>query len=334
MSSPLHETAVVLINTGSPDAPEEEAVRRYLAEFLSDRRVIELPPWKWWPILHGIILRRRPARSAKRYQGVWLPEGSPLIVHTRRTAEGLSRRFPGVAVRWAMRYGNPSVEEVLSDLVQKGVRRMAVLPLFAQYTPQTTGACFDAVFEALGKCREMPSLRIVRDYAEDPAYIEALKNRIESYWSAHGAPMSVGGRLLLSFHGVPQAGIDRGDTYEASCRKTAALLARALGLSEGDWALSFQSRFGRDEWVKPYTLPWVQEAARSGLRRLDVMCPGFAADCLETIEEIGDELRRAYLGALPGEAPGEFHYIPALNDSDGALGLYEAILRRELAGWA
>ena len=324
-------TAVLLINTGSPDAPEAAAVRRYLAEFLSDERVIELPKWKWWPILHGIILRVRPAKSAERYRGVWLPEGSPLIVHTRRTAERLDEELgEDVRVAWAMRYGNPSVESVVRELVADGVERLLVMPLFAQYAAQTSAACLDKVFETLGALRSVPSLRTIRDYHLDPDYLDALAANIRQFWREKGSPVDAGGRLLMSFHGIPARSIALGDEYERQCHETAAALAARLELPEGAWSVSFQSRFGREEWLQPYTLPLVRELAREGLARIDVVCPGFAADCLETIEEIGDELRRAYAAGNPA---GVFNYIPALNASDEAVRAYAAIIRRELSGW-
>lgn len=322
-------TAVLLINTGSPDAPEAGAVRRYLAEFLSDRRVIELPRWKWWPILHGIILRVRPSRSAQRYRGVWTAEGSPLIVHTRHTARCLAERLPDVRVAWAMRYGNPSIEKVVEGLVHDGVERLVVMPLFAQYASQTTGACLERVFRVLGGLRTIPAVRTVNDYHLEDVYLDALAARIR----AARADDASGRRsfLLMSFHGIPASSVTRhGDRYEAACRETAAALAGRLGLSAQEWATTFQSRFGREEWLRPYTLSWVREHAREH-DRLDVVCPGFAADCLETVEEIGDELREAYRAANP---EGTFRYIPALNASEEAVGAYAAILRRELGGWS
>lgn len=323
--------AVLLINTGSPDAPEAGAVREYLAEFLSDGRVIELPKWKWWPILHGIILRVRPAKSAERYKSVWTEAGSPLIVHTRRTAEKLEAALGGsVRVAWAMRYGRPSVADVLRGLCAGGIERVLVMPLFAQYAPQTTAACFDAVFKAALGMRSVPALRTVRSYHIEPEYLDALALHVRRFWAQAGSPVAAGGRLLMSFHGVPKKGVEMGDVYERECRETAAALARRLELPEGAWTVSFQSRFGRDEWLQPYTLPLVEKWASEGLPRLDVLCPGFAADCLETIEEIGGELRGAY---LKGNPAGTFNYIPALNDSDEAVGAYAAVARRALAGW-
>lgn len=324
-------TAVLLINTGSPEAPTAPAVRDYLAQFLSDRRVVELPPLRWLPILHGIILRTRPAKSAARYRGVWTDQGSPLIVHTRRTAEALGRRLEGVRVAWAMCYGKPSVESVVRELVESGVERLLVLPMFAQYAAQTNAAACDAVFRALMKERRVPALRVVRGYHREPAYVRALVRHIEDFWTREGRPFDAGGgKLMISFHGIPQASSDLGDPYEVECRETAQALAEALGLTDDQWVMSFQSQFGRDEWLKPYTLPLAEELARSGVKRLDVVCPGFAADCLETIEEIDDELREAFLAARSEGDEGQFRYIPALNASTEAIDAYVKIIEREL----
>ncbi len=335
----LPKTAVLLINTGSPDAPTAEALRSYLDEFLSDRRIVELPRWKWWPILHCIILRKRPAKSAARYRGVWTEDGSPLVVNTRRMAEALQKRFADdaahVTVRWAMRYGNPAVGEVMNELAAAGVERLFVMPMFAQYAPQTSAACLDVVCREMLSRRDMPALRTLHDYHDDPDYIAALKRRIEAFWAEHGRPFDEGGKLLMSFHGVPQKGVDEGDVYEKQCRKTARCLADALGLRDEEWCLAYQSRFGRDAWLKPYALPYVKEMAADGIGRVDVICPGFAADCLETLEEIRDELAEAFSAAYRekyGKA-GVCRYIPALNDSVEAVDAYERIVRRELAGW-
>ena len=327
-----NKTALLLINTGSPDAPTEEAVRRYLAEFLGDRRIVELPRWKWWPILHGIILRTRPKKSAERYKGVWTQEGSPLIVHTRRTAEALEKEL-GMPVYWSMRYGNPSTASVFDRMKADGVRRVLIMPMFAQYASQTTAACLDGVSEYLLGQVDAPAVHTMHDYHDDPAYIDALADHVRAYWNEHGSPVSVGGRLVMSFHGIPQASSDRGDVYESQCLRTARLLAERLDLEDRCWTVCFQSRFGRDEWLRPYTIDSIREIASAGVRRVDVICPGFAADCLETIEEIDDELRREYLTSFKAEAKPEFHYIPALNDSREAVRAYAAIVRREAAGW-
>lgn len=324
--------AVLLINTGSPDAPTAPAVRRYLAEFLSDERVVELPRWQWQPILHGIILRTRPAKSAARYKGVWSENGSPLTAHTEATAQALAERMgESVRVLWAMRYGSPSIGAAMKAIEAEGIDRVLVLPLFAQYAPQTTAACFDAVFKHCLKARSVPAIRTVREFHLEPAYINGLAEKIEAHWREHGSPRETGGKLLLSFHGVPQKGVDLGDCYEAQCRETALALSSRLGLDEAAWTLSFQSRFGRAEWLRPYSIDTVQALGRAGVRRLDVVCPGFAADCLETIEEINDELRGFYLAEAPEGSV--FHYVSCLNESAAAIDLYAEIISRELQGW-
>ena len=217
-----NKIALLLINTGSPDAPTEEAVRRYLAEFLGDRRIVELPRWKWWPILHGIILRTRPKKSAERYRGVWTDEGSPLIVHTRRTAGALEAEL-GIPVYWSMRYGSPSTASVLDRMKADGVGRVLVMPMFAQYASQTTAACLDGVSEYQLSHVDAPAVRTIHDYHDDPAYIDALAAHVRAYWDEHGSPVSTGGRLVMSFHGIPQASSNRGDVYEAQCLRTASL---------------------------------------------------------------------------------------------------------------
>ena len=262
-----NKIALLLINTGSPDAPTEEAVRRYLAEFLGDRRIVELPRWKWWPILHGIILRTRPKKSAERYRGVWTDEGSPLIVHTRRTAGALEAEL-GIPVYWSMRYGSPSTASVLDRMKADGVGRVLVMPMFAQYASQTTAACLDGVSEYQLSHVDAPAVRTIHDYHDDPAYIDALAAHVRAYWDEHGSPVSTGGRLVMSFHGIPQASSNRGDVYEAQCLRTASLLAERLGLEEGAWSVCFQSRFGRDEWLRPYTIDSVRELAEAGVPRM------------------------------------------------------------------
>lgn len=327
----MADTAVLLINTGSPDAPEADAVRRYLAEFLSDPRIVELPRWQWMPILHGIILRTRPAKSAKRYQGVWADRGSPLIVHCSDIAQKLGNALGGkVIVRAAMRYGNPSVASVIDELCAAGVRKILLFPMFAQYASQTSAACLDAAFSHFSSLRCIPAVRTIRGYHDAPEYIDALASTVRAHWAKAGRPEKGRGRTLFSFHGIPKKSSALGDPYEAECRESAVLLAAALGLEADEWGLSFQSRFGRDEWLQPYTIDMVRAWGDEGVDRIDVLCPGFSADCLETIEEIDDELRGIYLSVHPD---GVFHYIPSLNASNAAIALYEAIVRRELAGW-
>ena len=256
--SPQYKAGVLLINTGSPDTPDAASVRRYLAEFLSDERVIELPKWKWWPILHGIILTVRPAKSAQRYKGVWTKDGSPLIVHTRKTAEKLQAALGAdVKVEWAMRYGNPNVKKVFKSLAAS-CEKVLVMPMFAQYAAQTSAACVDEVLSTMLKMRSQPSLRTVRDYHLEPAYIDALAAQVKASWEQFGRHDEVGGMLVMSFHGIPKKSSELGDVYERQCKETAAALAERLELREGSWMVAFQSRFGREEWLTPYTLPTVQ----------------------------------------------------------------------------
>lgn len=327
-AAPGH-TAVVLCNLGTPDAPTAAAVRRYLAEFLSDRRVVELPRLAWLPILHGVILRVRPARSAAKYAGIWLDGGSPLRVWTAAQAERLAARsasLPGAPlVRHAMRYGNPSVAAVLDELRAAGAARVLVVPLYPQYSGTTTASVVDAACAWAQRTRALPELRFVNGWHDDAAYIDALAARVSGHWAAHGRP----DKLVLSFHGVPQRTVALGDPYEAQCRRTAALLAARLGLAADRWMLTFQSRFGRAKWLEPATEASVRAFAAQGVRRIDVFCPGFVADCLETLEEIGMEVRDAFVQS--GGA--EFHHIPCLNDEPRWIDALQAIVERHLRGW-
>jgi ferrochelatase len=307
----MTQSAVLLVNLGTPDAPTAPAVRRYLAEFLGDRRVVDLPRWLWLPILHGIILRTRPAKSALKYASIWTPEGSPLKVHTERQAKLLTgllgeRGHRDICVAWAMRYGQPAVADVLDRLRQQGIQRVVVIPLYPQYAGSTTASVYDAV-DAWRK-RQPQAMRFidVREYPEYPGYINAIANSVRERWQADGRP----DRLLMSFHGIPKRAVEKGDPYADQCRLTAAALAKALALDEGQWQLTFQSRFGRAEWLQPYTQPTLEDLGREGLRRIDVICPGFVGDCLETLEEIAMECREAFEEA----GGGEFRYIPCLNE--------------------
>ena len=325
------KTALLLINTGSPDAPSAGAVRRYLAEFLSDPRVVELPRWQWWPILHGIVLRVRPAKSAERYGLVWTPEGSPLVVHTKALASALAEVLADVNVTTfvGMCYGSGTVDEALAEIDRQGFERLVVLPLFPQQTSQTTAASVDLVFRHYLKARRLPHLSVIASYGRDEAYLAAVEQSVRAHWRLHCAAHEAGGLTLFSFHGVPAK---EGEAYARECRETAVALAARLGLREGEWTMAYQSRFGRDEWLQPYCEPTVRARARAGLARLDVVCPGFACDCLETLEEIGDELRRAYLESCPEGVGGVFHYIPCLNAAPSAVALYERLVRRVLPG--
>lgn len=278
-----------MVNLGTPSAPTPEAVRAFLAEFLSDPRVVALPRWVWLPILHGIVLRKRPPAVAEKYAQVWLPGGSPLAVHTHSQAELLFERL-NVTVAYAMRYGEPSIASTYARLEDP-----VVIPLYPQYSVSTTESVIDCL---------PPNARVVRDFYNHPAYIAALAANLRRYWAEHGR----GALLLMSFHGLPKRGAE---VYERQCRATAALLAKALGLDENQWKITFQSRFGYAKWLEPYTQPTLEELARGGTKRVDVACPGFVADCLETLEEIGITARAAFRAA-GGE---QLNVVPCLNES-------------------
>ena len=322
-------TAVLLANLGTPDEPTAPALRRYLAEFLGDRRVVEIPRIVWWPLLHGVILRTRPARSAAKYASIWTPEGSPLKVWTEKQATllrgYLGERGHRVTVAHAMRYGNPSIPSVLDRLKADGVTRVLVLPLYPQYSATTTASVHDAVHAWSQRVRWVPELRFVNRYHDHPGYIEALAQRVLAHWQAEGRP----DKLVMSFHGVPKRTLMLGDPYHCECLKTARLLAERLGLDRPQWTATFQSRFGRAEWLQPYTEPTLVELAKQGVGRVDVICPGFTGDCLETLEEIGLEAREAFLDA-GGKA---FHYIPCLNDRHEWIVALSQIAIQHLQGW-
>ncbi len=327
---------IILTNLGTPDAPNAPAVRRYLKEFLSDPRVVEIPRAIWWLILNGIILNTRPAKSAAKYATVWLPEGSPLLVWTERQAQYLrgqlgemlkARGLPWdlIQVEVGMRYGNPSITSAWQKLREKRCDRVLLLPLYPQYASSTTGTACDALFRALERERHMPAVRTVRSWHDEPAYIAALASSVQRFWKKYGRPDT----LLMSFHGVPRFSLDRGDPYHCLCQKTGRLLAEALGLAPGQYRVTFQSRFGRAEWLKPYTAETIAELARSGTKTLHVICPGFPADCLETLEEIALEGKETFV-----EAGGkDYRYIPALNDDAAFLRFLAELAERELAGW-
>jgi ferrochelatase len=304
---------ILLTNLGTPDAPTTAAVRTYLKEFLWDPRVVEQPRWLWWLILNGIILNTRPARSAALYAKVWSDEGSPLLATGKRQREKLEAALrehiaQPLHVELAMRYGNPSIRSGLEALREKNCSSIVVLPLYPQYSATTSGSTFDAVAEALKTWRRVPQLQFIDAYHDYPAYIEALAESVRNHWQEHGQAE----RLLLSYHGIPESYFNNGDPYPCHCRKTTRLLREALGLDETRLQMSFQSRFGKEPWVQPYTDETLERWGKEGVESVDVICPGFPADCLETIEEIGMENRDIFL-----EAGGKtYRYIPALNDSD------------------
>lgn len=322
-------TAVLLVQLGTPDAPETGAVRRYLAEFLSDPRVVEIPRLAWWPILHGIILRTRPRKSAEKYAQVWTPEGSPLAVHTRRQAESLAARLAArsidVEVAWAMRYGNPSIPAVLRDLRERNVTRLLVVPMYPQYAGSTTGSVSDAVWRELSSWRNLPELRMVRGFHDEPAYLDAVAARIRDAWAQDGPP----DRLVMSFHGVPRRTLLMGDPYHCECLVTGRMLAERLGLPQDRWMVTFQSRFGRAEWLQPYTAATLERLGREGVGRVDVVCPGFVSDCLETLEEIAMEGRDTFISA----GGRDYRYIPCVNDAAPFAEALAGLVDRHCAGW-
>jgi protoporphyrin/coproporphyrin ferrochelatase len=339
-------TAVLVCNLGTPDEATAPALRRYLAEFLSDHRVVEIPKPIWWLILHGIILRLRPAKSAKKYASIWMhgkdasDSGSPLKVWSERTVKylqgHLGEKGHRVHVRLAMRYGNPSIPSQLDALKAEGFTRVLVLPMYPQYSGTTTASVFDAVYAWAAKVRRVPELRFVNHYHDHPGYIEALAQSVRAHWLKHG-PLGNGDKLVMSFHGVPERTLHLGDPYHCECYKTARLVAERLGLSKDQLQITFQSRFGKAKWLEPYTEPTLIQMAQSGVKRVDVMCPGFPVDCLETLEEINMEAREAFLHA-GGDASAptqgrEFNYIACLNDSPAWIKALTQIAEQHLSGW-
>jgi ferrochelatase len=320
-------TAVLLVNLGTPDAPTPKAVRRYLAEFLSDPRVIELPRWLWLPLLYGVILPFRARRSANAYQAIWTTRGSPLSFFTADLAREVAARIPpSVEVVWAMRYGTRSIPDVLTRLAADGgLRRLLVLPLYPQYSATTTASVVDAVQAELGRWRWPPEVRVVGDYWQEPAWLDAIAERIRAHWREHGR----GERLLFSFHGIPRRCLLAGDPYFCHCQGSARLIAARLGLSDGEWQVTFQSRVGREEWLRPYTDETLKELAAGGVRRVDVVCPGFAVDCLETLEEIAMQNRDAFIAA----GGDELAYVPALNADTPHAEALSAVIARHAQGW-
>jgi ferrochelatase len=314
-------TGVLLINLGTPEAPTPKAVRRYLREFLSDPRVVEIPRVLWWPILNLVVLRTRSRKSAHAYRTIWTERGSPLLAYTQDLRDRLAADGRFAAVEIAMRYGNPSVRLKLEELRNR-VETIVVLPLYPQYSAATTGSAFDAVCDTLKTWRHIPSLHFIGDYHRSPKYLEAVAASIRSFWQEHGRPE----RLVFSFHGLPKRCIDRGDPYASQCQATAQGIARLLELSDDEWLLAYQSRFGRAEWLRPYCIDTLRELPSQGIRHVDVVCPGFAVDCLETLEEIAIANRNEFLGA----GGKNYRYIPALNASpahaDTLIGLLEPYL--------
>jgi protoporphyrin/coproporphyrin ferrochelatase len=321
--------AVLLVNLGTPSAPTAAAVRTYLQEFLLDPRVVELPRLPWWLLLHGVVLPLRARASAQRYASVWTPEGSPLMAHSERQQRALMAELRGrgldVDVVLAMRYGQPSLAAALETLRRNGTTRLLVVPMYPQYAGATAGSVFDGLARELQRTRNLPELRWLRGFADDAGYIDALQRSVREHWRVNGR----GGRLVMSFHGLPRHSLDRGDPYHCECHKTARLLAEALELREEEFVVTFQSRFGRARWLQPYTADTLRELARAGVGRVDLVCPGFVADCLETLEELDQEARRDFLTA----GGREFHRIACLNDAPRFVAALADLVERNLHGW-
>ncbi len=326
-------TGILLTNLGTPNAPTTSALRRYLGQFLSDPRVIELPRWFWYPLLHGVILNTRPAKSAAAYREVWTDDGSPLLVIARQQQQALQKALDTddkvlspVHVALGMRYGQPSIAQALDELAAHHCRQIIVLPLYPQYAAATVASTFDAVADALRTHRWLPDLRFISHYHDHPLYIHALAETVRQHFAQQGQPQ----KLLFSFHGVPKSTLLAGDPYHCQCRKTARLVAEALALEPDRWAVSFQSRFGREEWLQPYTIELLGEWGRQKLPSVAVMCPGFSADCLETIEEIGGENKEAFQHA----GGGDFHYLPALNTHEAHISLLVSLIKHHGHGFS
>lgn len=324
VSIPARKIGVLLVNLGTPDAPTPAAVRRYLAEFLSDRRVVEIPQIVWQPILRGVILRTRPKKSAHAYSLVWTDEGSPLAAITARQARGLQAAWPEVQVDWAMRYGNPAIGDKLKAMKDAGCERILIAPLYPQYCAATTATANDAAFAALAKMRWQPAVRTLPPYHDDAAYIAALKASVETQLAALDFEPEA---IVASFHGMPQRTLELGDPYHCHCVKTARLLGEALGKK---LTIAFQSRFGRAKWLEPATDTVLAGLPAKGVKKVAVVAPGFSADCLETLEELAIR-GRASFEAAGGE---RFAYLNCLNDSEAGLLMLRSIFARELAGWA
>jgi len=324
------KVGILLANLGTPDAPTGQALRRYLKQFLSDRRVVEIPRLLWWLILNVIILNLRPKKSAEKYAQVWTKEGSPLLVHAQKQAKllqgFLSQRIASpYAVELGMSYGNPSMQSAIEKLAAQQCNRILVFPLYPQYAASSTASAFDAVWRVLLKTRNMPAVRTIRNYHDHPAYIAALAKSVHEYWFTNGRPE----KLIMSFHGVPRYTLDKGDPYHCECHKTGRLLAETLGLTKDQYMVCFQSRFGKAEWLKPYLAPTLEDLGKQKTKRIDVICPGFSSDCLETLEEIAMEGKTSFLQ----NGGGEFHYIPALNEREDWIHAMCDIALENLQGW-
>lgn len=324
------KTGVLLVNLGTPEAPTGAAVRPYLKEFLGDPRVVEIPKLVWWFILNGIILNTRPKKSAEKYASIWMKDGSPLKIYTEKQtkllAGFLSKKTDApLLVEYAMRYGNPSIPSALAKLKAQNCQRILIVPMYPQYAASTTATACDMVFKELLKVRNVPAIRTVKHFHDNVGYIQALANNVNKYWQSNGRP----DKLLISFHGLPRYTLDKGDPYFCECQKTGRLLAEALSLTKEQYQISFQSRFGKAEWLKPYTTATLTEFAKQGIERVDVVCPGFVSDCLETLEEIALEGKHDFLTS----GGKEYHYIPCLNDNDDWIDALSDLVLENLHGW-
>ncbi len=324
------KVGILLANLGTPDAPTAKSLRPYLAQFLMDRRVIEIPRFIWCWILYCIILVIRPKKSAEKYAKIWLKEGSPLLVHSQKQAQLLRGFFrqkinSPFVVELGMSYGNPSMQSAIESLKAQHCNKILVFPLYPQYAASSTAAALDSVWKTLLKMRNVPAIRTIRNYHDHPAYISALANSIREYWKINGKPNI----LVMSFHGVPKFHLLKGDPYHCECHKTAHLLAEALELKKEEYTVAFQSRFGRQEWLTPYLARTLDQLGKAKTKRVDVVCPGFSSDCLETLEEIAIEGKEIFAHA----GGGEYHYIPALNESDPWIHAMTTIALENLQGW-
>ena len=334
LGDPNPDTAVLLINLGTPDEPTRKDVSRYLAEFLSDPRVVELPQWLWQPVLHGIVLPLRSHASAKKYQSVWLPSGSPLRVYTERQAYALKSWFrergEDILVEYAMRYGSPSIADAFTMLQANGAKRIILMPMYPQYAASTTATAFDKAAQALARLRNQPEIRFVKQFYDDPRYITSLRDKVGQYWAHNGRPnFEAGDQLVLSFHGLPARSAELGDPYYQQCLATGLLLRTALDLQEKNCQITFQSQFGYQEWLQPHTDRVLADLGAIGTGRVDVFCPGFTADCIETVEEIGMEGRDIFL-KYGGR---DFHRIDCVNASPSFIDSIGEICLENLAGW-
>jgi ferrochelatase len=321
---------VLVTNLGTPEAPTKQALKPYLKEFLSDPRVVEIPRLLWWMILNLVILNIRPRRSAKAYETVWTEQGSPLMVHTKNQAEAIKQQIQqkwgdNVVVDFAMRYGQPAVADTIDKMLQAGVRKLLVLPLYPQYCASTTASTFDAVAAAMTNRRWMPELRFVTEYNDFPDYIQAVADKIRLHWQTNDRT----DKLIFSYHGIPKRYLLNGDPYHCQCHKTSRLIAENLGLDKDRYLTTFQSRFGREEWLKPYTDHTLKALPNEGVKSVQIVCPGFSSDCLETIEEIGEENREYFM-----EAGGErYEYIEALNSDPQHISALVKLIEKNLQGW-